>query len=221
MFTIIYRIPFPDYLSILFLYSGWFIVFFHKKISYAKACVVIFLTQIAFSVFLIDKADYFTASWISILAGILSGALVGIMMHYTELFIGKRLFGVGSINHKDVSIISPFMSTIVLIAPIIEEIYFRVGIMSWIHHQKVNNVNYKVLFIVLSGLIFVLHHPQAFKSKVIFTQKLLIEGLGLSIVYCLIGNIYLNISAHIVFNLLILKKYYQIGRGAYVENKAS
>ena len=189
--------------------------------SLTKASITIFSTQAVFSVLLIDKAEYFTDSCIHIIAGILSGALVGIMMHYTELFIGKKLSRTGGKDYKDVNIISPYMSMIVLIAPIIEEVYFRVGIMSWIHHQKVNNVNNELLFIVLSGLIFVLHHPQAFKSKVIFTQKLLIEGLGLSIIYCLIGNIYLNISAHFVFNLLILKKYYQIGRGAYVENKAS
>ena len=194
---------------------------FRNKMSFTKACVTIFLTQIIFSIFLIDNVDCFTVSNIYIIVGILCGLLIGILMHYTELLIGTKMYKVKAGNHKEVSTISPFMAAFILIAPIIEEIYFRVGVMSWIYHQEVNNVNKGAIFIVLSGLLFVLHHPQVFKSKMIFTQKLLVEGLGLSVLYYFTGNIYLNIAAHIVFNLLILKKYYQIGRGAYIENKAS
>jgi len=210
---ILYHIPFLSYLSFLFLYSGWIVLWFRKKMSYKMSFITIMLTQLFYSILLIDKQMGINDIKSNVIVGIALGIVAGLLIYSLEAFIGKTVYkNKEKYRVKERKNIQNWFAISVLIAPFIEEIYFRTAMFCWVSKLSANHMNKDLIFVILSSVMFLLHHPQTFKNKLLIFDKLVIEGIGLSILYLVAKNIYLNMFAHFTFNFLLLNLSYRIKR---------
>lgn len=203
--------------NILVLYSGWIpllLALIKKRTSFLVCTMCIMLTQILFCIIIIKNFDFlYTLSLFNIIIGFVGGILIFILEYSISILTKKNI----NKNIKKLQVNFTF-SSIIIIMPIIEEIYFRELIYTLVNSSNIEFINKDIVFILLSGFVVLINHYQAFKNRTIFLQKLLIEGFFISSLFVFTKSIWVTIIAHIIFNIINLVKYYEIGGVAIETN---
>lgn len=135
------------------------------------------------------------------------GIIVGVAIFYLEWIIGFNRKE--SITEKRT--LPKSWLILIIVSPVIEEIFYRIltfQLLSELLSEA--NVNIIPVYLVMSALLVVSSHFQLFINKKYFLQKLLIEGLFLSFIYYSFHSIFLNITAHLTFNILTFYNYFQL-----------
>lgn len=188
------------YLDFIYLYVGWLPAILYlltKRTSFLRDSILIILTELYFSFKIIDDYSYvcdFKFYYIFI------GIITGFVVFTLEYIIGRKRI------YKKVTLkLSEILIILGIVAP--EELYFRMAIKEWLYRKSIININYEIIFIFFSALVLVINHYQSFFDKIVFWQKFLIEGILLSIVFLCVKTIWINIIAHLVFNLINIVLY--------------
>ncbi len=188
------------YLDFIYLYVGWLPAILYlltKRTSFLRDSILIILTELYFSFKIIDDYSYvcdFKFYYIFI------GIITGFVVFTLEYIIGRKRI------YKKVTLkLSEILIILGIVAP--EELYFRMAIKEWLYRKSIININYEIIFIFLSALVLVINHYQSLFDKIVFWQKFLIEGILLSIVFLCVKTIWINIIAHLVFNLINIVLY--------------
>lgn len=196
------------FLNILLIYSGWipmiYYILLKKHLSNTLAFLSVLLFQ--FFVVVVIGVDFSLLGTINFLV-VVVGVIFGLGAFHLEKLIANTVTDKFYSKKKEVSAV--FLALIV-IAPIIEEIYFRVVPYVFVEAIKVNNINMEFMYIILSSTMVVINHFQSFFSWRQFFQKMLIEGVLFSSIYLLLYSLWINIIAHIVLNMIVFWSYYKL-----------
>lgn len=137
----------------------------------------------------------------------IGGIVVGVAVFYLEWIIG---FNRRELITEKRTLPKSWLILIIL-SPVIEEIFYRILTFQLLSELLAGaNVNVVPVYLVISALLVVSSHFQIFINKKYLLQKLLIEGLFLSIIYYSFHSIFLNITAHLTFNIITFYNYFQI-----------
>lgn len=137
----------------------------------------------------------------------IGGIVVGVAVFYLEWIIG---FNRRELIAEKRTLPKSWLILIIL-SPVIEEIFYRILTFQLLSELLAGaNVNVVPVYLVISALLVVSGHFQIFINKKYLLQKLLIEGLFLSIIYYSFHSIFLNITAHLTFNIITFYNYFQI-----------
>lgn len=181
-----------------------YFILLKKELSYTIAFLSVLLFQIfVVTVVGVDFSLLGTMSYLAVVVGILFGACA----FYLEKLISYTVMDKYHSAKKEVPTV---FFILIVIAPIIEEFYFRIVPYVFVEAIQVNNINTKIMYIILSSTMVVINHFQSFFSWRQFFQKFLIEGVLFSIIYLSFNSLWINIIAHIVLNMIVFWSYYKL-----------
>lgn len=140
---------------------------------------------------------------------LIGGLGIGFTSFYLESLIN---FTKNSLNSENKTISKQWL-ILIFISPIIEEIFYRTLIFQFLENLLTDantSINFLPVYLILSALVVVSGHFQIWLNKKYFLQKLLVEGIYLSFIYYSFKSIFLNIVAHIFFNIITYVKYFRL-----------
>lgn len=137
----------------------------------------------------------------------IGGIIVGVAVFYLECIIS---FNRGE-SIAERRILPKSWLALIIISPAIEEIFYRILTFQLLSELLSDaNINIIPVYLVISAVLVVSSHFQIFINRKYFLQKLLIEGVFLSFIYCSFHSIFLNITAHLTFNVITFYNYFQL-----------